>query len=396
MRFTVNRKVMLEHLKTMVSLVPKTNTFPELKGFLIEANEDDGYLYLTANNMEAAIQRKFITGIEEGGFFVIDARTLISILTHLNGDEVVFEKGERGGVKISTPKCTFTMSVLDGELFPRPNIPFPDSTVKVAGMKKLYNKTSGAASKEVTNILNGIHIVVTPKSVAATGCDAKCIASAIHEMDCGGSMDFTLPKASLSYLVAAAGDEELEVGKSGNFIIFMKEGMLFSTKKLAKEYVNTNMILDSLKTVYEAKLEFKDFKEQVQYARDMSAMGVESSYVRLDFEENSLLLTTGNDVGSGTYSVDAVKINGDTGRSFYYPSAMLKDIFKTVDGTMILRLDARGYLLVFNRTDKYLITPITSVAVEKQNKKYEEEQKKARGESTEKSAKKTRSVKKAA
>ena len=75
---------------------------------------------------------------------------------------------------------------------------------------------------------------------------------------------------------------------------------------------------------------------------------------------------------------------------------MLKDLFKTVDGTMILRLDARGYLLVFNRTDKYLITPITSAAVEKQNKKYEEQMKKARGETTEKSAKKTRSAKKAA
>jgi DNA polymerase III sliding clamp (beta) subunit (PCNA family) len=396
MRFTVNRKVMLEHLKTMVSLVPKTNTFPELKGFLIEANEDDGHLYLTANNMEAAIQRKFITGIEEGGFFVIDARTLISILFHLNGDEVVFEKGDRGGVKISTPKCTFTMSVLDGELFPRPNIPFPDSTVKVAGMKKLYNKTSGATSKDTTHILNGIHIEVLPNSITATGCDARCIAAAAHQMDCGGSMDFTLPKASLSYLVSAAGDEELEVGKSGNFIIFMKEGMLFSAKRLAKEYVNTNMILDSLKTVYEAKLEFKDFKEQVQYASDMSAMGVECSYVRLDFEENCISLTTGNDVGSGTYSVDAVKIGGESGRSFYYPSVMLKDLFKTVDGTMILRLDARGYLLVFNRTDKYLITPITSAAVEKQNKKYEEQMKKARGETADKSAKKTRSAKKAA
>ena len=125
-------------------------------------------------------------------------------------------------------------------------------------------------------------------------------------------------------------------------------------------------------------------------------MGVECSYVRLDFEENCISLTTGNDAGSGTYSVDAVKIGGESGHSFYYPSVMLKDLFKTVDGTMILRLDARGYLLVFNRTDKYLITPITSAAVEKQNKKYEEQMKKARGETADKSAKKTRSAKKAA
>ena len=39
----------------------------------------------------------------------------------------------------------------------------------------------------------------------------------------------------------------------------MKEGMLFSMKIMAGEYVNTAGILDSLKTVYEAKLEYGDF-----------------------------------------------------------------------------------------------------------------------------------------
>ena len=45
---------MLEHLKTMIKVVPKNSPTHELKGFLIEANEDDGYLYMTANNLEVA------------------------------------------------------------------------------------------------------------------------------------------------------------------------------------------------------------------------------------------------------------------------------------------------------------------------------------------------------
>lgn len=91
MRFTVNRKIMLEHLKTMSAMIPKSTTVPELKGFLVEANEDDGYLYLTANCFEAAIQRKLTAGIESGGFFVLDARMLVGILSHLAGDETHFE-----------------------------------------------------------------------------------------------------------------------------------------------------------------------------------------------------------------------------------------------------------------------------------------------------------------
>lgn len=74
MKFTANRRIMLEYLKTMISVVPKNSTIQELKGFLVEANEDDGYVYLTANNQEVAIQRKFKPIVETGGNFVIVPR----------------------------------------------------------------------------------------------------------------------------------------------------------------------------------------------------------------------------------------------------------------------------------------------------------------------------------
>ena len=92
MKFTANRKIMLEYLKTMISVVPKTSPVQELKGFLVEANEDDGHLYLTANNQEVAIQRKFKPAVESGGNFVMEAKLLVDILTLLGGDDVVFEE----------------------------------------------------------------------------------------------------------------------------------------------------------------------------------------------------------------------------------------------------------------------------------------------------------------
>ena len=58
MKFTVNRKIMLEHLKTMIRIIPKSNSLQELTGFLIEANENDGYLYMTATNMKAAMMKE--------------------------------------------------------------------------------------------------------------------------------------------------------------------------------------------------------------------------------------------------------------------------------------------------------------------------------------------------
>ena len=74
MKFTVNRKIMLENLKTMFKVVPKTSPSKELTGFLVEVNEDDGFVYLTANNLESSIQRKMKPIVETGGTFVMNAK----------------------------------------------------------------------------------------------------------------------------------------------------------------------------------------------------------------------------------------------------------------------------------------------------------------------------------
>lgn len=105
MKFTANRKVMLENLKTMFKVVPKSSPVHEMMGFLVEVNEDDGFVYLTANNMESSIQRKMKPNVETGGSFVMNAKMLIDILTVLGGTDVVFEEVKQGRIEIRAEKC---------------------------------------------------------------------------------------------------------------------------------------------------------------------------------------------------------------------------------------------------------------------------------------------------
>ena len=67
MRATTNRKIMHEITKSMLSLIPRRSVIDETRCFLIEANEDDGSITVTANNMESAMQWKFAASIEAGG-----------------------------------------------------------------------------------------------------------------------------------------------------------------------------------------------------------------------------------------------------------------------------------------------------------------------------------------
>lgn len=387
MKFTVNRKIFLEYLKSIIRIVPKSSPVKELTGFLIEANEDDGYLYVTATDLDTAVQRKLKPVVETGGKFVMKAKPLVDILDVLDGTDVVFKEIKPGVIEIKGGSCLYTMHVLSAGTYPRPELPFPDDTVKVTGIKQLYAKTCAVAAKEeVSDVLSGIHIEIKPESLRAVSCDSKGIAMSSRESSCGGNLSFTIPKVPLSYLAAAIGnDDELEVGINGPFVTFMKESLFFSTKRLMKEYVNADGILSSFNAIYAAKADFHELKDRITNICNIARMGNETSYIKIRFKENKIEIETQNDVGGGYEECGAVMINGKE-CCFYYPANMLKDIFRTVEGTLIVQVDRRGYLLVFDKYNKYMMTPIREEFAEKQAKKFAEKKRAGKSKSKTKAA----------
>ena len=366
MKFTVNRKIMLEHLKTMIRIIPKETPMQELKGFLVEANEDDGYLYLTATNLEVAMQRKLKPEVETGGSFVMDAKLLLDMMSVLGGDDVIFEETNPGMIRIKSGNCVYNMKVLDSGIYPRPKIPFPDSTVGICNIRQMFIKTNATVGSEgSTDSSKGIHFRIAENGFKLESCNLRDIAISTNKMSCGGSMNFMLPKQTVSYLASAAGDEELQVGMCGAFIVFLKAGMLFSARKLTADFVDINKILSSLERVYTAAVDGDVFEDAIKDICDVAAMGSESSYVKLEFNETSITASTYNEVGSVTNSANCVTVNSKYGLAFYYPVADLKRLFKTVEGRMMIQLDWRGYLLIEDVNNKFMLTATPEQSVQK-------------------------------
>lgn len=370
MKFTANRRTMAEHLKTMLPIVPKNAPAQELKGFLIEANEDDGYLYMTANNLEVAIQRKLKPNVETGGNFVMEAKMLYDILTHLGGDEVLFEEIKPGTIIIKSDRCTYTMPVLNSRIYPRPNIPFPDSTFNICNVKQMYSKTySAVGGNGASESMRGIHFNIGTNGFKLESCNLKDIAVTETKMNCGGNMEFMLAKQTVSYLATAAENEDLEVGFSGSSVVFMKEGMLFSARMLATDFVDINKILGALKTDYTAAVNGYLFKEKILNICEVAAMGSESSYIRLNFEQNRIDYSTENEMGTSNGNAECVTAPGVFGMTFFYSAADLKTAFKTVEDKMLLRLDKRGFMILSDEHSKFMLTPVPDRAVKKQLEK---------------------------
>ena len=148
-----------------------------------------------------------------------------------------------------------------------------------------------------------------------------------------------------------------------------------------------------MKPAYTAKVEYDKFKNQISYICNVASLGCEPSYVTLSFCEDKIELATQNDVSNGTSAVSAVMADGSAGMRFSYPISYLQNLFKAVEGTLILEVDARGELLVMDRYDTYMTTPMTEYAVKRQKDKFAAQKTKQtkkteaeKSESTEKAA----------
>ena len=374
MKFSINRKIMLECLKSMIRVVPTNSPIKELGGFLVEVDEDDGYVYITATNIETSIKRRVKASIETEGKFVIKATLLTDMLTRLAGDDVCFEEIKEGCVKITSGSCTYDIAVLVTENFPKCELPYPEDTVKISCLKHFYDGTSSAVCTDKDfNTLSGIHFEIVPDKISVSSCNRLSCSIVEDKTESGGRLAFTITKQALSYLTSATGDDAiLEAGVYNRSIVFFKEDMIFSTKMLQYEFVDVAGLISRLDNSYTAKVEYDDFKEKMVNVFDMAMFGKEKSYIKCVFKENEIELSTQNDVCSTKGSVLCVTVGDIKEQTFYYPAKNLKDILNSLSGTMVFSLDKRGYLLVFNRTNKYMLTPLSDKAVELKEKRIAE------------------------
>ena len=95
---------------------------------------------------------------------------------------------------------------------------------------------------------------------------------------------------------------------------------------------------------------------------DVSSIG-SKSYVKMEFKEDGIHVSTRNDVGSTECFVDGIRLKGDGEFTFCYPADKLRNIFRSLEGTMVISLSQRGYLLLFTRFDKYMTTSLTDGSV---------------------------------
>ncbi len=376
MKFTADREEMLDALRAIVRIVPSENSIKSMTGFLITADEDDGMLYMTATNGITSAVRSIKPMVESGGAAVIEARFLINMLSRLGGEKVCFEETSERIFNLQSANCIYTIKTLPAEQYPKPKMMLPEQGVHIRGLKQLYLKTAANTAKgSAPDSLKGIHIVAAENEVMAESCSAVSMSRAAVPVKTGGSLSFILPKQSFAMLAGAAGDDEITVGMNGKLAVFKKDGFIFQTVCIEGSYIDTEKIFNTVKSAYYASFEYEDMRK-IGAVCDVSIMGGSKSYVKLEFKENGICASTKNDIGATECFVDGIRLKGDREFTFCYPAERLKNIFRSLDGTMVMSLSDRGYLLMFTRFDKYMTMPLPESSAAARDEKTKKSKKK--------------------
>ncbi len=267
MKFTVNRLLMYQAVKTVLKIVRPNKEIPELGGLLIEADESSGMLTITGTDIRTHIQRRLrLEHIEESGGMIL--KPILAEMLYLLTDEFVELESEKNLVTLRSGSCQYTISSLAAKSFPKLQIPFPEDTIQVKGINSLIRRTVFAANGDNIDYnragFSYVKISFRGGMATAEATDGSCIAVTASPHCADGDLDMILHEKALTVLDSVVNpNEELYVGIVGKVAVFMKEDLFFSTMLFTGNYLEASKLLSNFHGSYQATIDAKQLYELV-------------------------------------------------------------------------------------------------------------------------------------
>lgn len=358
MRFIVERKIMLGYCRSFVRFVPETSPIADLTGILIEADENKGSVLLTATNLEVTVQYAVGASVAEGGRMVLNAALLAQMMQLLGEDLVTFCTAPEGNiVEVRSGAAQYVLPCLSGAHYPKPEVPLPENTVRVAGLDRLAKQTILAAKKKsdkMGDMLTNIKLEIYPTAVHAIGSDGVRLALVRYRQEGNGQLSLLIPVSSLSLLAGIAGENVLDVGISKNTLVFTGPGFVFSTLTMSGAYFDAGTVLKSIRTEYDALVNSADFRAAAEI---LETVADTRSLAHLTLHGDGISLECEGELGKSHTHADAVVYTPTPAEGFYYGAAYLLHVLRHMDGNIRLSIDKMGVMLLKNTDQFYLLTP---------------------------------------
>lgn len=327
----------------MDSVAPSDPPIDVLRGVLLETDDTNGRLILTATNMEQALMERLPCTVVESDALVMGAQLLFGMVEKLDGETVeIIRQGDQNTVTLKSGEAMYTVPIWPGSSFPKPELPFPEDTVKVSGIPTMAKMTTFAVSGDNTKpMLRCVNLMFTQNGLRAAGSDGTCVVTARGDEKSTGNINLLIPATSLEKLARIVRDEdELHVGTTGKHIVFFKENFLFSARLMECGYIDTNQLISYLQNSFTVLTDVTDLRNGLNSVLCVGA----ASKVSLAFEGSLLTFRCEGAYANAENSIEVIPMTETPTGVYWYSARRLMACLRALSGTLTLGIAQNGML----------------------------------------------------
>ncbi len=314
MKVTFNQKKLMEVLGSAAGIPQIKNAYLPCSGLLLECPPDRHFgeylpdtpdlCRISAFDLETGFRSILECTVRERGMCVIPAQTILQIVRSLPEGEITLETFPNGSAVISAGKINFRTSVFPADTFPSMPTLAGAKTCRIPQhlLRRLLGETVFAvAQTDAAHMgLHGGLFRINDGKLTVTGCDNNKLALSCGDIsvdsESAEKIEILIPGKFLRELHHLLNDTEEEaimiIGRK--HVIFKFGEFWFFTRILEIEYPDYEKMLPGACTTqaYLSRTEFLEAIERASIIADAKLGGIGGAYVKLEFADNSLLVSS--------------------------------------------------------------------------------------------------------
>lgn len=369
MKFSIERKDLMDQIQNLSSIVPGKNTMPILMNYLIEANQETNTISFTATDLEITVVVSFSANVWEGGKTAVLAHPFNEIV-HFLPDAIINIAKEEDNLLIQCQKNEYTLLCADAGQYPLiPENDFEKAIqLNAQDLGKMINKTIFAVSPDTNRpIFTGIYWKISPESQVMVSTDGKKIAEYTIDQPLAieQPLEQILPVKGLIFLMRIIRDDEpiLKIVLEESRVMFNYRNYTIFTHVIEGKYPDYKQVFP------------KEFNTTLLFNRDLLKTAVrrvglmapeDSLRVRFDITSTNTDITTLNrERGEAKEQLADYEFTGeDISIAFNYK--YLNSVLDAIDTEKVKIVFAKSKdpVQFFNETDpenthaRFLIMPL--------------------------------------
>ena len=353
MKWTIEKKVILEALVNVTKALSQRTTIPVLNGIVFDVSKKGIELIASDSELtiKVVIDEKDIKKISGEGRVIIQSKYFLDMIRKMPADTINFEVEDNLKVKISTPSSQYRLNCYNPNDYPNINIEKSKDSISLESsmLKEIINQTAYALStQEVRPLLTGINLKINGDLLECIATDSYRLSKKNIKLtnSIDKNINIVIPGRSINELEKIIMDEDnVDINVFTNKILFIYKNIFIQSNLLSGQYPETSHFIPE-DFAYMINLNLREFFDAVDRA-SLLAENKEKNIIKMLINNKNMTITSSsNELGM---SEENLKIDCSNKEKIEisFSSKYMLDALKVIKDENIL--------LLLNTDDKPII-----------------------------------------